>query len=135
MHPDQRSSSDVVDVDLARINTALGTWKARMRQALRSPSDPPADTAEARAELLRATEELKSDLAAILETLQAEVARADVLEATAIAAVHRGDDPGARAALLDHEAVIARLKQLEAEANVIRAMVAECAVVLAGSAV
>ena len=57
--------------------------------------------------------------------------RADALETRAMAAVHRGDDADARAALLDHEAVGARLEQLEAEANVIRAMLAECALVLA----
>ena len=53
MNLDQRSSSDTVDEGLARINAALGTWKARMRQAFRLPSDPPANRAEAKAEMRR----------------------------------------------------------------------------------
>ena len=135
MNPDRRSSSGAVDEGLARINAALGTWKARMRQAFRSPSDPRANTAEAKTELRRVTEELESDLAAIVEQLQGEALRADALEARAMAAVRGGDDAGARAALVDHNAVSARLEQIEAEANVIRAMLAECALVLADSAV
>ena len=135
MNPDRRSSSDAVHEGLTRINAALDTWKARMRQAFRSPSDPPTNTAEAKAELRRATEALESDLAAILEKRQIEAARAYALEVHAMAAVRRGDDAGARAALLDHEAVSARLEQIEAEADVVRAVLAECALALADSAV
>src|SRR5690349_22526264 len=131
MNTHQRSRPDAVDEGVARINTALDAWKAGMRRAFRSPSDPSGNTAEARAELRRVTAELESDLAAVLEERQAEAARADATETRAMASVRGGDDAGARAALLDHNAIVVRLEQLEAEAHVIRAMLAECARVLA----
>jgi electron transfer flavoprotein alpha subunit len=90
-----------------------------------------ADKAEAISQLRRATEELEADLASVLNELQTALAQAGALELQAMTAVQRGDDVAARSAILEREPVAAACEQLEADAKVIRAMLAECAIVLA----
>ena len=126
------SSRNKVSEGLARINAAAAAWKATMRDATTRGGPAAPAKAEAMAHLRSATEELGGDLAGVLEKLQAALAQADALELQAMAAVQRGDDVAVRSAFLEREPVVAACEQLEADAKVIRAMLAECALVLAG---
>lgn len=79
-----------VEEGLARINATVATWKAaRPKPTARPPASAP-DKMGALAELRRATEELESNLARLLETQQTAAARANALESQAMAAVQRG---------------------------------------------
>jgi flagellar hook-length control protein FliK len=132
MNADRSASSrNKVDEGLARIDAAVAAWEATMRDVTTRAGTPAADKAEAMVQLRRVTAELEADLASVREKLQAAVAQADVLERQAMAAVERRDDVAARSALLMREPVIATCEQLEADAKVIRAILAECAAVLA----
>ena len=102
-----------------------------MRDATTRGGTIAADNTEAMFQLRRAMQDLEADLASVLDKLQAALAEADALELQAMTAVRRGDDVAARSALLEREPVTAAYEQLEADAKVIRAMLAECAVVLA----
>jgi phage shock protein A len=90
--------------------------------------------ADAIAELRRSVQALEADLASILKNLHTTAASAEALESEAMDAVHRGDDAAARSALVRREPLAARCEELEADAHVIRAMLAECAAVLDDSA-
>jgi electron transfer flavoprotein alpha subunit len=117
---------------MGRINAAVAAWKATMRHATSRGGTTVPDKAEAMTHLRSATEALEADLAGVLEKLRAAVAQADAFELQAMAAVQRGDDVAARSALLEREPVVAACEQLEADAKVVRAMLAESALVLAG---
>ena len=132
MNADQSASSrNKVDEGLARINAAVAAWMATMKDATTRSGTIAANKAESMVQLRRATADLEADLASVLDKLQAALAQADALELQAMTAVRRGDDVAARSALLEREPVTAACDQLEADAKVIRAMLAECALVLA----
>jgi hypothetical protein len=132
MNADQSASSrNKVNDGLARINAAVAAWRATMREATARGGTIGPDKAEAMVQLRAATQDLEADLASVLDKMQAARTQADALEVQAMAAVRRGDDVAARSALLERESVAAACEQLEADAKVIRAMLAECAVVLA----
>ena len=132
MNADQSTSSrNNVNEGLARIDAAVAAWKATMRDATTRGGTIVPDRTEAVVQLRRAAQDLEADLASILDKLQAALAQADALELQAMTAVRRGDDVAARSALLEREPVAAACEQLEADAKVIRAMLAECALVLA----
>ncbi|MFI5227894.1 MAG: hypothetical protein ACHQWU_02425 [Gemmatimonadales bacterium] len=84
----------------------------------------------AAAALERAATELASDLAGLLDEKAREGARSAELEAAAVEAIRRGDDAEARAALLERQNSVDRVKQLDADAAVVRAMLVECREVL-----
>ena len=120
-----------VNEGVARVDAAVATWKATMAKATAYRERTPPNATAVAVELRHAIEALESDLASVLEKRHAARAQADVLEAQATTAVHRGDHLRFRSALLDHEPVIEAIAQLDADADVIRAVVAECAAVLA----
>jgi electron transfer flavoprotein alpha subunit len=124
-------SPNKVTEGLARSKAAVVAWKSSMTDAMTRGGTIGADKAEAITQLRRATEELEADLASVLNELQTALAQAGALELQAMTAVQRGDDVAARSAILEREPVAAACEQLEADAKVIRAMLAECAIVLA----
>lgn len=114
----------------ARIDATVAAWKAKIR---RDQNDAPAilsarDTSDVDT-LRRAAADLESDLAAILADYEHEVAGANAFETLAMDAIRRGDDRAARDALVKQQESADRFKQLDAEATVLREMLAECQVI------
>ena len=115
---------------LARINSAVATWKGAMTSAIVRDAATPPDNGDAAVELRHSMDALHADLKSVLEKLGTATADAERLEAEAMSAVQRGDDAAARSALLQRVPVAEACEGLEADAQVIRAMLDECATVL-----
>lgn len=82
------------------------------------------------AALQRAADDVARDLARVLERAASETTRSCDLQARAIDAVRHGDERAARDALRAVETSAELLRQLDADATVLRAMLAECRIVL-----
>ncbi|MEP6492144.1 MAG: hypothetical protein ABJF01_05675 [bacterium] len=80
--------------------------------------------------LRAAAAELEADLARLLQATTREQGRFAEFEARAMAAIHNGDDDAARDALVAQQASLDTLKELDADATVVRASLAECRAVL-----
>ena len=113
-----------------RIDSAVDAWKAKIRGE-HSASDAGSDAVASGAPSLeRAVRDLEADLANLLEQVALEVGRAEQLELRAMDAIRRGDDRGAREAVVAHQDAVDAMQRLEADATVVRAMIAECRAVL-----
>ncbi len=113
-----------------RIESALSGWKAKLRpepDAPRAGSDP---RAAGIAELQRAMHDLDTDLANAVKQSAVEASRASELETRAMEAIRAGDDVLARECLRRHGEFLGTAQKLEADALVLRAMIAECREVL-----
>jgi phage shock protein A len=110
-----------------QIALTLAGWKAKLRE-VRAGQPRDGDPLGA---LQSAARELETDLAAIEARLLSEGARAAACEARAMAAIRKADDAAARNALRERQQIVEGLEQLEADTTVLRAMLAECRLVLA----
>ena len=111
-----------------RIDAAVAGWKAKLRrehEGSRAASST-SGTSDVDA-LRRAAADLEADLATILSDFERETARANTFETLAMAAIRKGDDRAARDALVKQKESAERLHQLDADATVLRAMLAELA--------
>jgi len=111
-----------------RIDAAVAGWKAKLRreqEGARSASS--ASGASDSDALRRAAADLEADLAAIRSDFEREAARATTFETLAMNAIRKGDDRAARDALVKQRESDERLHQLDADATVLRAMLAELA--------
>jgi len=111
-----------------RIDAAVAGWKAKLRreqEGARSASSAsgPSDSDALR----RAAADLEADLAAIRSDFEREAARATTFETLAMNAIRKGDDRAARDALVKQRESAERLHQLDADATVLCAMLAELA--------
>ena len=114
-----------------RIEARLASWKARLTGGQRSHDVGTSDDREdSVAELQRATQQLEVDLADLLGAAALQAERAANFEARAMEAIRNGDDGAAREALRTQQECVDTLARLEADATVIRAMIAECRAVL-----
>ena len=111
-----------------RIDAAVAGWKAKLRRehegGRATSSASGASDVDA---LRRAAADLEADLATILSDFERETARANTFETLAMDAIRKGDDRAARDALLKQKESAERLHQLDADATVLRAMLAELA--------
>jgi hypothetical protein len=111
-----------------RIDAAVAGWKAKLRreqEAARSASSA-SGLGDSDA-LRRAAADLETDLAAIRSDFEREAARATTFETLAMSAIRKGDDRAGRDALVKQKESAERLHQLDADATVLRAMLAELA--------
>ena len=111
-----------------RIDAAVAGWKAKLRreqEGVRSASSA-SGTSDSDA-LRRAAADLEADLAAIRSDFEREAARATTFETLAMNAIPKGDDRAARDALVKQRESAERLHQLDADATVLCAMLAELA--------
>ena len=108
-----------------RIDAAVATWKRKIRREYEATpvTSDAARSGDADA-LRRAAADLAADLAAILAEFERETARATAFETEAMHAIRRGDDRAARGALLKQQESADRIQQLDAEATVLRAILA-----------
>jgi phage shock protein A len=114
-----------------RINAVVSAWKAKIRHDHESaPATSSPDPAGDASALRRAVADLAADLAAIGTNLAHEETRATAFETRAMDAIRKGDDRAAREALLAWQGSVDELHRLDAEATVLRAMLAECRALL-----
>jgi phage shock protein A len=109
------------------IDAAVTAWKAKIRGMC---PDSPAERDPVVA-LRDAAHALEADLAAIEARLRTEATRAGEFETRAMAAIRAGDDATAYDALRQQQTFVETLQQLDADAAVVRGMLAECRAVLA----
>lgn len=109
-----------------RIKAALAALKARIRG---TPSGPQHDSDPVSA-LHEAAQALEADLAAVEARLATKRERTSAAEARAISAIRARDDAAAREALLEQQALVEACHELQADAEVLHAMLAECRTVL-----
>ena len=111
-----------------RIDAAVAGWKAKLRREHEGgrAASSTSGTSDVDA-LRRAAADLEADLATILSDFERETARANTFETLAMAAIRKGDDRAARDALVKQKESAERLHQLDADATVLRAMLAELA--------
>ena len=111
-----------------RIDVAVAGWKAKLRREQEGAPATSSATGTSDADALRrAAADLEADLAAILSDFEHETARANTFETLAMDAIRKGDDRAARDALVKQKESAERLHQLDADATVLRAMLAELA--------
>lgn len=110
-----------------RIEAAVAALKAKLKGTHEAPNP---DAASGVAELERAARDLEADLADVLKEVVLEARRAGELETRAMEAIRNGDDSLAREALQAHQVSVDTLQKLDADATVLRAMIAECRAVL-----
>jgi len=111
-----------------RIDAAVAGWKAKLRREQEGgrAASSASGTSDVDA-LRRAAADLETDLATILSDFERETARANTFETLAMDAIRKGDDRAARDALVKQKESAERLHQLDADATVLRAMLAELA--------
>jgi phage shock protein A len=97
--------------------------KDRLPEAGRASTDPAAD-------LRQALNDLETDLAETEKQVAAAVAEAGASHSRAMAFVQAGNDADARLALVEKSAAEELRNRLDAEAAVLRSMIAECRAVL-----
>jgi hypothetical protein len=110
----------------SRIDAAVSAWKTKLKIEREKSSAGDTQGPNGIPSLRGAAADLERDLANVLEQIAVETARARVLESRAMDVVRTHDYRGARDAFRAHEECVEALKQLAANATVIRAMIAEC---------
>jgi len=111
-----------------RIDAAVAGWKAKLRREHEGGRTASSASGASDVDALRrAAADLEADLATILSDFERETARANTFETLAMAAIRKGDDRAARDALVKQKESAERLHQLDADATVLRAMLAELA--------
>jgi phage shock protein A len=109
----------------------MNPWKAKLQADTKASSNDPAGQRRDRVEELRlAVNELETDLAGVTGRITEALSKAGAYEDVAMQAIRRGDDVGARDALRRQHVHLDVVPELEAEVVVIRAMIAECRLVL-----
>ncbi len=109
----------------------MNPWKAKLQADKTGSSNDAARSRSDRIEELRvAVQELETDLAGVTGRIADAMAKASEVEDAAMRAIRRGDDVAARDALQRQHVHLDVVPELEAEAVVIRAMIAECRLVL-----
>jgi len=111
-----------------RIDAAVAGWKAKLRREQEGSRAASSTSGTSDVDALRrAAADLEADLTTIRSDFERETARANTFETLAMAAIRKGDDRAARDALVKQKESAERLHQLDADATVLRAMLAELA--------
>ena len=114
-----------------RIDAVVAAWKAKLRHAQAGATAGSSPHAARGVPALRhVVADLDADLAALLAEVAHEKARAAACETRAMDAIRENDDWAAREALSGQKTSVDTLQRLDAEATVLRAMLAECRTVL-----
>jgi len=109
------------------VEADVRAWRVKLQREQLSRADRnDSQTTDPTGDLQQIAQTLEADLAGVLEKSARVARRCADFEMRAVEAVREGDDVTARRTLLAPQACAETLARLDADAQVVRAMLAEC---------